>query len=59
MRSNHTLASIRRARILTIARGNEDENDPDHLCSDSAFKLACGRLPSGAADPCSQSTVSC
>jgi hypothetical protein len=29
-----------------------------HLCTDPAFKVACGRLPDGGADLCSQPTVS-
>ena len=41
----HGLADVIRARIFAIACGYEDGNDLDHLRSDPAFKLACGRLP--------------
>ena len=43
----HPLGSILRTRILAIACGYEDADDLDHLRKDPAFKLACGRLPSG------------
>jgi len=41
----HSLDSIFRARILSIACGYEDADDRDHLRKDPAFKLACGGLP--------------
>ena len=54
----HTVSDILRARILAIACGYEDADDLDHLRSDPAFKLACGRLPDSGDDLCSQPTVS-
>jgi hypothetical protein len=54
----HTVADILRARMLAIACGYEDGNDLDHLRSDPAFKLACGRLPDSGRDLCSQPTLS-
>jgi hypothetical protein len=54
----HSVADILRARILAIACGYEDGNDLDHLRTDPAFKLACGRLPDSGDDLCSQPTVS-
>src|ERR1700761_8662065 len=54
----HSVADILRARILAIACGYEDANDLDHLRTDPAFKLACGRLPDSGGDLCSQPTVS-
>ena len=54
----HSVADILRARILAIACGYEDANDLDHLRTDPAFKLACGRLPDSGDDLCSQPTVS-
>ena len=54
----HRLDDILRARIPAIACGYEDADDLDHLRTDPAFKLACGRLPDGGADLCSQPTVS-
>jgi hypothetical protein len=53
----HTIAEIIRFRTLMIAAGYEDGNDADALRSDSVFKLALGRLPSGD-DLCSQPTIS-
>src|ERR1700716_3552164 len=53
----HSVADILRARILAIACGYEDGNDLDHLRTDPAFKLACGRLPDTGDDLCSQPTV--
>ena len=41
----HSVDTILRARILAIACGYEDADDLDHLRTDPAFKLACGRLP--------------
>src|SRR5262249_4997855 len=54
----HTLSDILRARILAIACGYADADDPDHLRSDPALKLACGHLPDSGRDLCSQPTVS-
>ena len=54
----HSVADILRARILAIACGYEDANDLDHLRTDPAFKLACGRLPDSGDDLCSQPTIS-
>jgi len=54
----HSVADILRARMLAIACGYEDGDDLDHLRSDPAFKLACGRLPDSGSDLCSQPTVS-
>ncbi len=54
----HSLADVIRARIFAIACGYEDGNDLDHLRSDPAFKLACGRLPDTERDLCSQPTLS-
>lgn len=54
----HRLDDILRARILAIACGYEDADDLDHLRTDPAFKLACGRLPDSGADLCSQPTIS-
>ena len=54
----HSIADILRARILAIACGYEDGNDLDHLRTDPAFKLACGRLPDSGDDLCSQPTIS-
>src|ERR1700757_2899021 len=54
----HSVADILRARILAIACGYEDGNDLDHLRTDPAFKLACGRLPDRGDDPCSHPPIS-
>ena len=54
----HSLADMIRARIFAIGCGYEDGNDLDHLRSDPAFKLACGRLPDTDRDLCSQPTLS-
>src|ERR1700738_3340547 len=54
----HSVADILRARILAIACGYEDGNDLDHLRTDPASKLACGRLPDSGDDLCSQPTIS-
>ena len=54
----HAVADILRARILAIACGYEDADDLDHLRTDPAFKLACGRLPDSGADLCWQPTMS-
>ena len=54
----HSVADILRARMLAIACGYEDGDDLDHLRSDPAFKLACGRLPDSGRDLCSQPTLS-
>ena len=54
----HPLADILRARVLAIACGYEDADDLDHLRTDPALKLACGRLPDTGRDLPSQPTVS-
>src|SRR3954462_14786987 len=54
----HSVADIRRARMLAIACGYEDADDLDHWRTDPGFKLACGRLPDTGDDLCSQPTVS-
>ena len=54
----HTIADMIRARVLAICCGYEDADDLDHLRSDPAFKLACGRLPDTGRDLCSQPTLS-
>ncbi|MGY4319733.1 hypothetical protein ACVWW1_009060 [Bradyrhizobium sp. JR3.5] len=40
----HSLVDMFRARMFAICCGYEDADDLDHLRSDPAFKLACGRL---------------
>jgi hypothetical protein len=47
-----------RARMFAICCGYEDADDLDHLRSDPAFKLACGRLPDTGRDLYSQPTLS-
>ncbi len=54
----HSLADILRARILAIACGYKDGDDLDHLRTDPALKLACGRLPDSGRDLCSHPTMS-
>src|ERR1035437_4435219 len=54
----HSLVDIFRARMFAICCGYEDADDLDHLRSDPAFKLACGRLPDTGRDLCSQPTLS-
>jgi hypothetical protein len=54
----HSLVDMFRARIFAICCGYEDADDLDHLRSDPAFKLACGRLPDTGRDLCSQPTLS-
>src|SRR6476646_903785 len=54
----HSLVDMFRARMFAICCGNEDADDLDHLRSDPAFKLACGRLPDTGRDLCSQPTLS-
>jgi hypothetical protein len=58
MRVVHALSDILRARMFAIACGYEDADDLDHLRSDPALKLACGRLPDSGHDLCSQPTMS-
>ena len=41
----HSVVDMFRARMFAICCGYEDADDLDHLRSDPAFKLACGRLP--------------
>ena len=57
-RITHSLSDMLRARIFAIACGYEDADDLDHLRTDPALKLACGRLPDSGADLCSQPTLS-
>src|SRR6476660_2551847 len=54
----HSLVDMFRARMFAICCGYEDADDFDHLRSDPAFKLACGRLPDTGRDLCSQPTLS-
>ena len=54
----HSLAGMFRARMFAICCGYEDADDLDHLRTDPAFKLACGRLPDSGRDLCSQPTLS-
>ena len=54
----HRLVDMFRARMFAICCGYEDADDLDHLRSDPAFKLACGRLPDSGRDLCSQPTLS-
>ena len=54
----HSLVDMFRARMFAICCGYEDADDLDHLRSDPAFKLACGRLPDTGRDSCSQPTLS-
>ena len=56
-RIRHTLADIIRFRMMLTAAGYEGGINADDLRTDPIFKLALGRLPSGA-DLCSQSTIS-
>ncbi|MGH2266566.1 transposase, partial [Enterococcus faecalis] len=44
--------------IADILRRHGDADDLDHLRSDPAFKLACGRLPDTGRDLFSQPTLS-
>ena len=45
----HSLVDMFRARMFAICCGYEGADDLDHLRSDPAFKLACGRLPEPSA----------
>ncbi|MGY3695789.1 hypothetical protein ACVIGA_005869 [Bradyrhizobium sp. USDA 3240] len=54
----HSLVDMFRARMFAICCGYEDADGLDHLRSDPAFKLACGRLPDTGRDLCSQPTLS-
>ena len=49
----HRLVDMIRARMFAIWCGYEDADDLDHLRTDPAFKLACGRLPDTGRDLCS------
>ena len=53
----HTVEDVLQARIFAIACAYPDGNDLNWLRSDTAFKLACGRLPETGADLCSQPTI--
>jgi hypothetical protein len=57
-RVSHGVADILHARILAIASGDEDANDPDALRDDRAVKPAGGRLPDTGQALCSQPTAS-
>ena len=57
-RGSCTALSICSVRMFAICCGYEDADDLDHLRSDPAFKLACGRLPDTGRDLCSQPTLS-
>ena len=46
----HSLVDMFRSRMFAICCGYEDADDLDHLRSDPAFKLACGRLPDTGRD---------
>jgi len=54
----HDVDDILRARMLAIACGYEDADDLDALRHDPGFKLALGKLPSGAVGLASQPTMS-
>src|SRR5258707_14223162 len=54
----HSLVDMFRSRMFAICCGYEDADDLDHLRSDPAFNLACGRLPATRRDFCSQPTLS-
>jgi hypothetical protein len=54
----HPLGSFFRTRILAIDCGYEDADDLDHLRTNPAFRLACGRLPDTGEDLCWQPTMS-
>jgi hypothetical protein len=54
----HDLGDILRARMLAIACGYEDADDLDALRHDPGFKLALGKLPTGAIGLASQPTMS-
>ncbi|WP_461325831.1 transposase [Bradyrhizobium barranii] len=47
-KTRNSLVDMFRARMFAICCGYEDADDLDHLRSDPAFKLACGRLPTRA-----------
>jgi hypothetical protein len=55
----HSLVDMFRSRMFAICCGYEDADDLDHLRSDPAFKLACGRLPDTGRDLCSQPSRPC
>ena len=57
-RACHSLVDMFRAPMFAICCGYEDADDLDHLRSDPAFKLTCGRLPDTGLDLCSQPTLS-
>src|ERR1700739_469267 len=57
-RRAHSFADMFRPGMFATCCGYEDADDLDHLRSDPAFKLACGRLPDTGRDLCSQPTLS-
>lgn len=54
----HPVATLLRQRVVAIGCGYEDANDFDHLATDPALKLACGRAPKSDPDLASQPTLS-
>jgi hypothetical protein len=58
MQITHSMADMLRERIFAIACGYPDGNDLDSLREDTAFKMACGRLPESGLDLASQPTIS-
>lgn len=58
VRTQHSYASMIRARIMAIACGYEDCDDLDALRHDPAMKMACERAPDAALGLASQPTLS-
>ena len=57
-RVSHSLVSILRQRVFSIALGYPDGNDSARVRQDPAMKLVCGRGPSSGEDLASQPTLS-
>ena len=57
-RTQHSYASMIRARVMAIACGYEDCDDIDALRHDPAMKIACERAPDAALGLASQPTLS-
>ena len=57
-RTQHSFASMIRARVMAIACGYEDCDDMDTLRHDPALKMACERAPDAALGLASQPTLS-
>jgi len=57
-RTQHSFASMIRARVMAIACGYEDCDDMDTLRHDPAMKMACERAPDAALGLASQPTLS-